>query len=154
MKLMHERLLHEIEKHYRETNDFLTVRELKALAKNRGIKIGTDKAAELIRTVKKKYSSAPSKQLEAMAALIGKPLDEVAKEIENLSKNENISTMTKSQLCTALCALRPYTYAEARELSRDELRKRVIDVRRQEKAAEFRFLVNTSFANYENPSTH
>lgn len=153
MELTHERLLHEIEKHYLENNDFLTVRELKVLAKEKGIKVGTDKAAELIRAVKKKYSNALSKQLEAMAALIGKPLDEVVKEIEHLAKTADISTMTKSQLCTALCALRPYSYARVRELSRDELRKQVIEVRRQEKAAEFRFLIGF-YSDYENPSSY
>lgn len=148
-----EMLLNKIEKHYRKNNEFLSVRKLKEIAKDEGIKVGTDNAARLIRAVKKKYSNASSKQLESMASLIGKPLEEVAKEIEHLAMRENISTMTKAQLCTALCALRPYTYAEAKELSRDELRKRVIEVRRQEKAAEFQFLIGF-YADYENPSSY
>lgn len=148
MKLEHITLLHEIEKNYRDTGEFLSVRGLKEFAKNKEIKVGTDKARQLLDLVKKKHSRDSSKRLEAMAAIIGKPLEEVTENIQHLALKKNISVMTKAELCTALCALRPYSYVEAQALTRDELRKKVTEYRQQTRATEFLMDVGI-YADYE-----
>lgn len=140
MTLEHQRLLREIKKHHLENEgEFLSVRKLKAFAKERGIKLGTDKAGELIRTVKQEYSN---RELETMAAYIGKPLEEIRQDIEDLAMTRSISTMTKDQLCIAVCHLAPFSYSEIKDYKRDELREIVVQRRTREKTDRFLNIMN------------